>query len=298
MAKKKIRHILGVSGGKDSTGLAILLHKIIPNLEFFFCDTKKELPETYAYLNRIETRFGIKIKRLGARKGFDEWLEAQGGYLPSARARWCTKQLKIKPLEEFVGNDMAYSYVGIRADEDRTGYLSTQTKIKPVYVYKAKDFTAYNLDKLTYSQPAMIKEFKNMGINLPIKEDGYCLTDVKCLITDSGIGMPAYYSWRTRSGCFFCFFQRKFEWVMLAEKHPDLFDQAKQYESHEDGRIFTWCQGETLDQILARKDQIKADYKKRIAKEKANAPNKPLIEALEAVLNKEDLVKPCIVCTL
>ena len=197
-----------------------------------------------------------------------------------------------------MGDDIAYSYVGIRADEDRIGYLSTHANIKPVYVYKPKAFTAYNLDKLTYSQPVTIKEFENMGINLPIKEGGYCLADVKRLIEDSGIGMPAYYSWRTRSGCFFCFFQRKYEWVKLAEKHPDLFDQAKQYESHEDGRIFTWCQGETLDQILARKDQIIADYEKKVVREKANAPNKPLIEALEAVLDKEDLVKPCTVCTL
>ena len=48
------RHILGLSGGKDSTALAVLLHQEIPEMEYFFCDTHKELPETYEYLDRIK----------------------------------------------------------------------------------------------------------------------------------------------------------------------------------------------------------------------------------------------------
>jgi 3'-phosphoadenosine 5'-phosphosulfate sulfotransferase (PAPS reductase)/FAD synthetase len=45
---------MGLSGGKDSTALAILLHKEIPEMEYFFCDTHRELPETYEYLDRIK----------------------------------------------------------------------------------------------------------------------------------------------------------------------------------------------------------------------------------------------------
>ena len=33
---------------------------------------------------------------------------------------------------------------------------------------------------------------------------------------------PAYYDWRTRSGCYFCFFQRRIEWVGLKERYPEL----------------------------------------------------------------------------
>ncbi len=69
------RHILGLSGGKDSTALAILLHKQVPQMEYFFCDTGKELPETYEYLDRIKARLGIRIEYLNADKGFDYWLE-------------------------------------------------------------------------------------------------------------------------------------------------------------------------------------------------------------------------------
>ena len=39
------RQILGISGGKDSAALAVFLHGKIPDLEYFFCDTGKELKE-------------------------------------------------------------------------------------------------------------------------------------------------------------------------------------------------------------------------------------------------------------
>lgn len=126
------RHILGLSGGKDSTALAILLHQEVPQMEYFFCDTHRELPETYEYLERIKARLGIKIHYLSAERGFEHWLDVYGGALPSPQMRWCTKQLKIKPLEAFIGNDEAVSYIGIRADEHRDGYISTKPNIKAV----------------------------------------------------------------------------------------------------------------------------------------------------------------------
>jgi 3'-phosphoadenosine 5'-phosphosulfate sulfotransferase (PAPS reductase)/FAD synthetase len=99
MSKQPVRHILGLSGGKDSTALAIFMRQQHPDLpmEYFFCDTHKELQETYDYLDRIEARLGIKINRLSADRGFDHWLEVYGGVLPSPQMRWCTKQMKIKP---------------------------------------------------------------------------------------------------------------------------------------------------------------------------------------------------------
>jgi len=297
--KKKVRHILGVSGGKDSTGLIILLHKIIPDLEFFFCDTHKELPETYEYLQRIQTRFGIKINMLSANKGFDEWLDLYAGYLPSARTRWCTRRMKLEPLNQFVGDDIAYSYVGIREDEDRSGYIGSNSNIKPVYVYKSLNFKNYHLGKEIYDQQKIINGFKEIGIELPLRENGFRIDDVIKLIENSGLGMPKYYEWRTRSGCFFCFFQRKYEWVMLAERHPKLFEAAANYEKDlGDGRKFAWCERETLRELLDRKDEIIANHKKDLARKKKELPNRPLSEVLASVLDDDDFEKPCLVCTL
>jgi 3'-phosphoadenosine 5'-phosphosulfate sulfotransferase (PAPS reductase)/FAD synthetase len=56
------RHILSLSGGKDSTALAIHLRERIPHLEYVFCDTEKELPETYEYLGRLEALLGVTTR--------------------------------------------------------------------------------------------------------------------------------------------------------------------------------------------------------------------------------------------
>ena len=264
MPKKKVRHILGLSGGKDSTALAIYLHDKIPDLEYFFCDTGCELPETYEFLDRIKARLGIKIEILSAKRGFDHWLQVFNGFLPSAMARWCTKQLKIIPIEQFVGNDEAITYIGIRADEDREGYISAKENINPAY---------------------------------PFKEDGLVKDDIIRILEDSGIGMPKYYEWRSRSGCYFCFFQRKYEWVMLSEKHPDLFEKAVKYEAeHSDGRKYYWAEGESLLKLIERKEQIIAEHYMAMEQKKKEEPNKPLVDVLSSVLDEEDDFMPCSVC--
>ena len=100
-AEMPTRHILSLSGGKDSTALAIFMRGRIPEMEYVFCDTEKELPETYEYLDRLEVFLGKEIKRLKHDgKGFDELLQSRRGFLPSAQVRWCTEHLKIKPFEK------------------------------------------------------------------------------------------------------------------------------------------------------------------------------------------------------
>jgi len=265
LADKNVRHILGLSGGKDSTALALYLKDKVSDIEYFFCDTHKELPETYVYLRKLEILLGKKIVFLEDKRGFDHWLDVYGGFLPSAQARWCTKQLKILPLEKYVGEDDAISYIALRADEDRVGYISTKQNIKPVF---------------------------------PFMKDGLVKRDILKIIADSGIGMPEYYSWRSRSGCYFCFFQRKVEWVMLSEIHPDLFEKAVRYEQeHSDGRKYFWNLEESLLELIDSKDQIIADHQKLIKMKKKALPNRPLIEVFDSALDgeTEDF---CFVCNL
>ncbi|MEG0693235.1 MAG: hypothetical protein RR444_09175, partial [Oscillospiraceae bacterium] len=106
--------------------------------------------------------------------------------------------------------------------------------------------------------------------------------DIFRLLRDSGVGIPAYYDLidytvddkvgqycRSRSGCYFCFFQQKIEWVWLYEQHPDLFKKAMEYEKSG----YTWNQGESLQDLIepSRLRQIKLDhYKKTQAKKDRN----------------------------
>ena len=228
---KPVRHILGLSGGKDSTALAIYMRDRVPEMEYFFCDTGAELPETYEYLAKLEVYLGKKIIRLSSDRTFDHWLKVYRGTLPSPQMRWCTKVLKIEPLEKWIGTDKAVSYVGLRADEaSRKGYMSTKQNMMSVF---------------------------------PFIDDGLELRDIENLLTESGLGKPSYYEWRSRSGCYFCFYQRKQEWIGLAEKHPELFAAAVDYENkvgHEKTASkseYTWSHGESLPKLLERKDYIK-----------------------------------------
>lgn len=272
MADHPTRHVMGISGGKDSAALAIYMRDRVPNVEYFFCDTGSELPETYEYLQRLEAVLGKPIVRLNADRGFDHWLWVYQGALPSPQMRWCTKALKIKPLEAWIGDDETYSYIAIRADENRDGYISHKPNIHPVY---------------------------------PFKDAGITKDDVLQILDDAGVGLPSYYEWRTRSGCYFCFFQRKIEWVGLAERHPDLFEQAVAYEDKEGfedramtGRQYTWTGGESLRELLARKDEIKAKHDAAMARQRGQRPNAPLIEVLVEAHDDEDDTPPCQVCHL
>jgi hypothetical protein len=172
--------------------------------------------------------------------------------------------MKILPLEKYIGDDEAVSYIGIRADEHRDGYISKKPNITPVF---------------------------------PFKQRGLIKADIYRLLEESGIGLPDYYRWRSRSGCFFCFFQRKYEWVKLAEEHPDLFAEAVKYEQdHADGRTYTWTEGETLLELLERKDQIIADHERAMARQQQQAPNRALADVLTDVLDEEDDTLPCLAC--
>lgn len=260
-----MRHILGISGGKDSAALAVLLHKEIPQMEYVFADTQKELPETYDFLDRLQARLGIMIHKLSAERGFDHWLDVYGGMLPSPQVRWCTRMLKLIPIEQYIGNDEAISYVAIRKDEpNREGYKSSKPNIQVAFPFRERN----------------------------INREG-----VVRLLEEKGIGLPAYYDWRTRSGCTFCFFQRKYEWVMLAERHPEKFQEAVAYEKElPDGRRYTWNQGETLLDLLARREQIIAEHQKNLAQQKKAVINSALVNVLSDVLDGEDDSAPCVVC--
>ena len=271
------RHVLGLSGGRDSAALAVHMRQTRPELDidYFFTDTGKELPEVYEFLVKLEGFLGKPILRLNPDRDFDFWLKQYNNFLPSAQTRWCTRQLKLRPFEQWIkpmldDGDTVYSYVAIRADEEyREGYAS---------------------------------KHERLVVKLPFKEAGIDKPGVLEILEGAGLGLPAYYEWRTRSGCTFCFFQQKIEWVRLRERHPDFFEEAKSYEKNalEHGSPFTWSRGESLEELEqpGRVEQIRADHLKRLQRahgERVPNPLRPNGEPLDI----DDLygqTKICLAC--
>lgn len=346
----KVRHLLGISGGKDSAALAIYMKQNYPhlNIEYYTSDTGKELDETYQLIDNLEIFLGKKIVRLtGADNSpelpFDHFIKMYNGYLPSSNSRWCTKKLKLDPFEKFVGNDPVISYVGIRGDEDREGYISRKSNIQSIFPFRKNIWSEDVINKFlansniqlteelyskislngkaqrvaeivrtklstTFNQQQKLNQLLDLGIkefnavvfeflkttNYPLsKEDNFPLInkeeilvrdDIFRILEDSGVGVPAYYKEvefevngktstyaRSRSGCFFCFYQQKIEWVWLFEQHPELFAKAIEYEK--DG--YTWIQDEPLSELIRpeRIIKIKEEYIKRTErKSKTQSP--------------------------
>ncbi|MBL8421411.1 MAG: phosphoadenosine phosphosulfate reductase family protein [Dechloromonas sp.] len=261
------RHVLGISGGKDSAALAVFVRQTWPELDvdYFFTDTGKELPEVYEFLGRLEGFLGKPIARLNPRRDFDFWLREYKYYLPSPQTRWCTRQLKLAPFEHWIrpmlaAGDKVTTYVAIRADEEyREGYSS---------------------------------KHPNLSVSLPFREAGIDKRGVMDILDSSGVGLPKYYDWRSRSGCTFCFFQQKIEWVKLREQHPEAFEEAKRYEKSalEHGSPFTWTKGESLGELekAERTIQIVEDFERRKARDKNKRPINPL-RPVESIVDIDDL---------
>lgn len=261
-------HVLGISGGKDSAALAVYMRQHYPDLDikYFFTDTGKELPEVHEFLGKLEGFLGKPIIRLNPDRGFDFWLREYGNFLPSPKTRWCTRQLKLAPFKDWIkpwlnSGDKVVSYVAIRSDEDyREGYTSTH---------------------------------ENLKVKLPFREDGIDKSAVFDILEASGIGVPKYYEWRSRSGCTFCFYQQKIEWVKLREHHPEAFEEAKALEKTalNSGSPFTWVQNEPLTDIEKpeRVMQIKSDFELRKQRELQRRKANPLRPLENTTIDIDDL---------
>ena len=274
---ENVRYVLGLSGGRDSAALAVYMRQHYPALkiEYFFTDTGKELPEVYEYLGQLEGFLGQPILRLNPDRDFDFWLKQYNDFLPSAQTRWCTRQLKLRPFEVWIrpmldeGTNI-YSYVAIRSDEEyREGYIS---------------------------------KHENLVVKLPFKDDGIDKDGVLDILEGAGLGLPKYYEWRTRSGCTFCFYQQKIEWVRLMKRHPEAFEEAKAYEKNavDHGSPFTWSQGESLEELERpeRVEQIKQDHEQRLARMRSKLQPNPLRPDDEP-LDIDDMygqAKVCLAC--
>lgn len=194
------KYLIPVSGGADSTALAIILHLMFPSIDFelFFTDTLAEDSAIYESLDALEVYLGKRITRIIPRAGLYDLIDQFNGYLPSTGSRYCTRLLKLAPfepwLERYSGQEKVM-FVGIRSDEDfRIGF---------------------SVEGTTTEMPLL---------------DMFVTRQVVFEVLRQTIGISRLYRRRTRSGCGNCFFQRRSELVGLyQEARPD-FEMGQRYE--------------------------------------------------------------------
>lgn len=177
------RHVVGLSGGKDSVALALWLVENEPRDYEFICnETGNELPEWRAHMVDLEQRLGKPITRVRYHTDLLGLIEEMQ-MLPNFRARFCTRMLKIEPTIEFFESLPPGSvlYVGLRADEEeRRGLFG-----------------------------------EDIAVRFPLREQGFDLAAVWAINNAAGVVIP------DRTDCALCPYQRIGEWHRLWRDNPD-----------------------------------------------------------------------------
>lgn len=181
------KHIVALSGGKDSTAMALRLKELNPGIDYNYAitPTGDELPEMLEHWRNLERLLGKELIRLN-NMTLEECIVSEG-MIPNFRARFCTRILKIEPFIDFMNTLPADSimYVGLRADEDgRLGIIPP-----------AAEFT----------------------VNMPMQEWEWTIADVKRYLQCNNIDVPV------RTDCGACFYQKISEWAALLQNYPDRY---------------------------------------------------------------------------
>jgi 3'-phosphoadenosine 5'-phosphosulfate sulfotransferase (PAPS reductase)/FAD synthetase len=190
-----MNHIGAISGGKDSTAMAVLLIERHPEIRFtWICTpTGNEPPAWFDHMKSLRERIG-PIQPIMYPGGLDALIR-EWNALPNWRQRWCTRVLKIEPFAAFLmQNSPAKFYVGLRADEE------------------ARDGGDY-------------KSVPDVEMVFPLRDAGMDLAEVRSFLADRGIVIPR------RTDCMLCFFQRLIEWYELWRDNIAAYREGERYEA-------------------------------------------------------------------
>ena len=222
-------HIASFSGGKDSTAMVLrMIERGDPLDEVMFCDTTMEYPAMLRHVEKVKQVIeaaGIKFTTLRDEHGF-EWrlyqkpvkrksthdLYGRPGYgWPTASSRWCTRHLKMEPIErhlrELHQKYKVIQFIGIAADED------------------------YRLERENNQDP---------NHRHPLREWGWTEADAMQYCRDKGYDWEGLYDLFPRVSCWCCPLNR-YEILRNQRKHfPDLWarlleldeKQCKSFFSH------------------------------------------------------------------
>lgn len=188
------KHIVALSGGKDSTAMALRLAESEPrDYEYVFTPTGDEPEEMIGHWLRLGTLLGKPLMPLTTGRSLAGLIQIQKA-LPNWRMRWCTRMLKIEPFETYIMQNIPCTvYVGIRADE------------------AGRDGVAY-------------EELLGVQRDYPFQRWNWGLGDVLDYLRCRGVVIPE------RTDCESCFFQTLHEWWLLWRNKPEKYAEYVGWE--------------------------------------------------------------------
>ena len=248
-----MKKFISFSGGVESTTMCILYGK---GATAIFSDGKAEHKKMYERLDLVEQKLkelhngDFELVRLNATAKYKgeyydslENLIVAQKFMPSGQTRFCTRQFKIEPIDNFLSQyDEVELMIGLNADEEnsREGNWGLQKNVK--YTYPLVD------EGLTRDDCEDILNMQNLHPNMPV----YML----------------------RGGCRMCFFKSEKEYKAMYHLSNDEFNEVMAFEEQIQDRrkkfysimgngkslrqLATQCKSEMFSDVQSLYD----DYKK------------------------------------
>lgn len=244
---KKIKVLVAYSGGKDS--LAALLWTLNEsgykkeNVEAVFCDTGWEHEATYQHIKETTDQLNVKLVTLKSKK-YDGMVDLakKKGRFPSTKARFCTEELKTKPMIDYIIDECKCHVIviqGIRKDESKARSLMKNQCTYFRYYYEPYGHDKDGKPKYHTYRKKDVLEFRKNYLDDVIRP---CFTwtgqDVMQYILEAGLKPnPLYYQDSKRVGCFPCIMCSQKEIKAMIEHNPKYVERLKEAEN-EVGRTF------------------------------------------------------------
>lgn len=241
--------VVGVSGGKDSLAVCLHFNELGYEYKRVFSDTGWEHPQTYEYLQYLETVIGkidcVKraVKIDDQHKDFISSVEDDLGFespfvrlvmqymcLPNARRKFCTPRLKVDPIATYLNElDDPINVVGIRHDESHK-----RAKMEEWEWFDHFDcYTWRPLLSWSFDDVANIHKRHNVRPN------------------------PLYLNGHNRVGCYPCIYANKRDLKNLDDKRASIIKRIEKYVSSQRGKQCTLFKNMTIDQAV---DWAKTSY--------------------------------------